>query len=466
MFTINMPKEAIKLRKNIKGIDEKVLGAKHRKHPYINFDNSASTPMLNSVWIELEDFLHWYAGVHRGTGYKSIISSKVYDECHEIIGKFVGADPSLDTVVMVKNTTEAINKLSYRLALKPGDIVISTDMEHHSNDLPWRSKATVKYIGVNEKGNLNNVELQQILKQYYPRVKLLAVCGASNVTGHVNDVYSLAKTAHEYRCPILVDGAQLVPHRPFSMRPHHDPCHIDFLAFSGHKIFAPLGVGVLIAPTSLFNKGQPEYSGGGTVNMVFDDQIHWASPPDKEEAGSPNVAGTFALARTLTYLDNLGMQQLSQYEESLTAYALDKIKALNGVQIYGDKHRVGVISINIDEMPHALVGALLCFEAGIGVRTGCFCAQKYVRQLLGLEQNPMMINNEAKHDYPGMVRISLAAYNTKQEIDDLIQWLILFCDRANEYKKRYSFSSKHGCYFPSDRDDKTIERTYKKYLSF
>jgi selenocysteine lyase/cysteine desulfurase len=138
---------------------------------------------------------------------------------------------------------------------------------------------------------------------------------------------------------------------------------------------------------------------------------------------------------------------------------------MNGVQLYGDKHRVGVISFNIDDMPHALVGAILCFEAGIGVRTGCFCAQKYVRQLLGLEENPTMLNNEAKHTYPGMVRISLAAYNTKQEIDDLLDWLTLIRDNTNDFKKGYGFSSKYGCFFPSGRDDKDFERIYKKYLS-
>jgi selenocysteine lyase/cysteine desulfurase len=293
----------------------------------------------------------------------------------------------------------------------------------------------------------------------------LAVCGASNVTGHVNDVHTLARTAHEYGCPILVDGAQLIPHRPFSMLSYHNPGHIDFLAFSGHKIFAPLGTGVLIAPKSLFKKGQPEYSGGGTVNMVFDHKIYWADPPDKEEAGSANVPGTFALARTLTCLKSLGTHKLALYEENLTTYTLEKLKAMNGFTIYGDKNRVGVISFNIEGMHHALVGAILCFEAGIGVRTGCFCAQKYVRNLLNLEENKIMIDSMAKHNYPGMVRISLAAYNTREEIDHLLHWLTVIRDNAEEYQKRYYYSSKYKCFYPANRDDSDIKLVLDKYLA-
>lgn len=465
MLVANMPKAAIKLRNNIKGVNQKIWISKHQKRPYVYLDNAASTPMLNSVWTDVGNFLNWYSGVHRGTGYKSIISSAVYDACHDIIGRFAGADPGLDAVVMVKNTTEAINKLSFRLNLKRSDIVICTEMEHHSNDLPWRSKATVKYITVDDKGKLDYHQLGELLHKYYPRVKLLAVCGASNVTGHVNDVHAMAQIAHEYGCPILVDGAQLIPHRPFSMLSHHNPGHIDFLAFSGHKIYSPLGSGVLIAPRSLLAKGPPEYTGGGTVNLVFDDEIRWADPPDKEEAGSANVPGTFALARTLTYLQELGMSTLAQYEESLTAYTLSRLQAMPGVKVYGDQNRVGVISFNIEGLHHALVGAILCFEGGIGIRTGCFCAQKYVRILLNMRENKAMVESTAKHNYPGMVRVSLAPYNTRAEVDHLLHWLTLIRDNATTYQKLYRFSPQYQCYYPINRDDKDIRQLLSKYLA-
>ncbi len=443
---------AMTLRKNIKGINVKVP-TRGKKKTYIYFDNAASTPALTPILDELYHYLDWYSGVHRGTGYKSLVSSGVYDDAHDVIGRFVGADLSRDTVIMVKNTSEAINKLSYRLQLKPVDVVITTDMEHHSNDLPWRTRARVDYAGLDREGKLDIDNVKQLLKKHYPHTKLLAVCGASNVTGHVNDVHLLAEIAHEYSCPILVDGAQLIPHQRFDMKPHTDPGHIDYLAFSGHKIYSPFGSGVLIGPRATFASGPPEYPGGGTVKLVMQDGIFWADPPDREEAGSPNVIGTYALARTLAYLDKLGMDNLAKYEEELTDYALDKLKQVRGIKIYGSKPRVGVISFNLQDIPHALLGAILCFEAGMGVRTGCFCAQKYVRLLLGLEENPeyLEIYESNRIDkMPGMARVSLAAYNTREEIDELVRYLQDIAVNPYEYRRRYRFSTTQGSYLPRE----------------
>jgi len=458
----------IKLRRDIKGINERVLVKGNKRRKYIYFDNAASTPTLVPVLNEMEDYLNWYSGVHRGTGYKSLISSKIYDDCHEVIGNFVGADLSRDTIVFVKNTTEAINKLSYRLQLQPNDIVLISSMEHHSNELPWRSKAQVKYAQFDNNGKLDLNNLDCLLKRYHPRIKLLAVCGASNVTGHINDVHLLAKMAHAYGCKILVDGAQLVPHQRFNMNPHSDTNHIDFLAFSGHKIYSPFGLGVLIGPRETFMNGSPEYQGGGTVKLVFKNEVFWSDPPDKEEAGSPNVVGAYALARTLAYLDKLGMDNLAKYEEELTAYTLEKLRALNCVKIYGSQPRVGVISFNLKDMPHALVGAILCFEAGIGLRTGCFCAQKYVRYLLGVKEDLEQLQFYERNEMdkiPGMVRISLAPYNTREEVDHLITWLRYIADNRYEFRRRYKISPVQGGYIPSDIINKEyIKNVYNHYM--
>jgi cysteine desulfurase/selenocysteine lyase len=169
MFTNDKPAEIRILRRNIVGINEKVPVPWHRKTKYTYLDNAASTPALAPVVKNLNQYLKWYSGVHRGTGYKSILSTKIYNHCHDIIGNFVGADPGKDCVVMLKNTTEAINKLSYRLKLRPSDIVITTDMEHHSNDLPWRARSTVKYAGINQRGELDLENVRQLLHQNYPR---------------------------------------------------------------------------------------------------------------------------------------------------------------------------------------------------------------------------------------------------------------------------------------------------------
>lgn len=441
------------LRRNIKGLEVKVPLRGRKRSRYIYLDNAASTPALISVLDELDDYLDWYSGVHRGTGYKSLVSSALYDDAHTSVGQFVGADLSRDAVVMVKNTTEAINKLSFRLQLQPQDIVVGTAMEHHSNELPWRARAQFKYARIDEKGQLDVHHVKSLLEQHYPRVKLLAVCGASNVTGQVNDVHKLAAMAHEYKCRILVDGAQLVPHQSFDMKAHSDPEHIDFLAFSGHKIYSPFGIGVLIGPREFFVSGCPEYPGGGTVKLVRQDDIIWADPPDKDEAGSPNVVGAYALARTLRYLDRLGVETLAQYEQELTAYALEKLKMVRNLILYGAGRRVGVISFNIKGLPHALVGAVLCFEAGIGLRTGCFCAQRYVRHLLAMEEDDQQVEFYLQNrldKVPGMVRVSLAAYNTRDEIDHLVKWLHRISDKSYEFRRRYQYSPTCNSLVPID----------------
>ena len=202
---------ALQLRRDIKGIDRKVPVLNQRRSRYVYLDNAASTPPLKPVLNQMDEFWNWYSGVHRGTGYKSLISSRIYDESHEIIARFVGADLERDTVVLVKNTTEAINKLSFRLQLQPQDIVAVTAMEHHSNELPWRARAQVRYIQVDKDGLLVPDHLEQLFRKYPSRIKLVAVCGASNVTGHINPVHRLARIAHSHGCPILVDGAQLIP---------------------------------------------------------------------------------------------------------------------------------------------------------------------------------------------------------------------------------------------------------------
>lgn len=464
-----LPAEIRILRKNIKGIEQKVRLGANKKGRYIYFDNAASTPPLKPVLDDLNEFLNWYSGIHRGTGYKSLVSSRIYDDCHQLIGSFVKADPDRDTTIIVKNTTEAINKLSYRFNLRPTDIVITTQMEHHSNDLPWRNKAKVIYARVDKDGILDLDDLKNCLKKYYPRTKLLTVCGASNVTGHVNDVYKLAKLAHQYGCKIMVDGAQLIPHRAFDMKKYNDPTHIDFLVFSGHKIFSPFGSGVLIGPRNFFAAAPPEYSGGGTVKIVNQDKIFWADPPDIDEAGSPNLIGTYTLAKTLLFLQKLGMNKLEKHEQDLTDYFLKKLKKIPGISVYGSSPRVGVISFNLEGIHHALLGAILCYEAGIGIRTGCFCAQNYVRLLLGLKESDEYIQyfEQNRHDkIPGMVRVSLAAYNTREEIDYFLSQLQIIAGNKQEYQQKYRYSNRKGHYLPANfYPDQYIESICRQYMN-
>jgi cysteine desulfurase/selenocysteine lyase len=452
-----------RFRKDIVGIDKKVPLAGGKYRTYVNLDNAASTPVLRPVLDKVNEFMDWYSSVHRGSGFKSQVSTHIYDAAHELVGRFVKADLSSNCVIFVKNTTEAINKLSYRLRLDKGDIVLTTTMEHHSNDLPWRSTAETVYAGVDQRGALDFDDLEYKLKQYRHRIKLVSISGASNVTGFKNDIGRIAAMAHRSGIPVLVDGAQLVPHSPVNMGDVGHLEHIDFLVFSAHKMYAPFGTGVLIGPRKIFERGAPEYPGGGTISIVTHDRVEWAGLPDKEEAGSPNVVGAVALAAAIEYLKKNGMENIERYEKQLTEYTLKRLKEIGGITIYGQDdpskldNRVGVITFNINNIPHALVAAALSWEGGVAVRNGCFCAHPYMLKLLKLTPVEIRrVHNRIRagdrSDIPGMVRISLAAYNNKQDIDRAIEALkkIRHMSLTGELNDRYSLCRSTGCFMPKD----------------
>ncbi|MCL6590969.1 MAG: aminotransferase class V-fold PLP-dependent enzyme [Firmicutes bacterium] len=396
---------------------------------YINFDNAASTPAFREVIALICREAQWYASIHRGTGYKSQYSTERYEAARQEIARFVGANPHHDTVIFTKNTTDAINKVSHYLPKLPGAIVVYTQVEHHSNELPW---FPYPHHRIGLKGDeIDLGALEQFLSSAAGKVKLLAVCGASNVTGYVPPIHTLAEMAHRIGAKILVDGAQLIAHRPVHLYPPNHPWHLDFLAFSGHKMYAPFGVGVLIGPRRLFEGGPPSQVGGGTVKGVGPSEIIWNDPPDIEEAGSPNVLGALAVAEAARILTRLGWAQLIRHEDQLLKYALDQLSKIPGIIIYNQNHglqdRVGVISFNLRGIHHYQLAKILADEWGIGVRNGCFCARGYVQKLLNLD--PCQINSTRSPKTisgpltPGMVRISFGCYNQIEEVDVLVKAL-------------------------------------------
>lgn len=415
------------------GLDTHVPIAQGGSTVGINFDNAATTPPFLSVMEEIVRFAPQYSSIHRGAGYKSVISSQVYEQARNEVMKFVGADPRTDGVVFLKNASEGLNKLSYRLWNKnKREIVLTTWMEHHSNLLPWRDKYSVDYVDIDEQGRLRLEDLQVKLERYQGAVKLVTVTGASNVTGHRNPIYKIAELAHRYGAKICVDGAQLVPHAPVDMRPAHLPEHIDFLTFSAHKMYAPFGTGVLIGPRDVFEQGSPEYSGGGTVRMVTSDRVIWDAPPHKEEAGTPNVMGVVALVAAIKTLSSIGMKRVQSHEESLVEYAYARLQGMEGLKLYGGvplnshqaSQRISVIPFNIEGMHHEDVAEMLSLEGGIAVRSGCFCAQPYVQRLLHIPKRDIekYIANPSL-PLPGMVRASFGLYNTQGEIDGFVDLL-------------------------------------------
>lgn len=254
----------------------------------------------------MNEFLNWYSSVHRGSGFKSIVSTEAYERAREIVARFVGADPQVHAVIFGKNATEAINKLANRVGLQPNDIVVTSVLEHHSNDLPWRAKARVEHVGMKEDGSLDVDSLLEKLERFGKRVKLVAITGASNVSGFVLPIYDIAEMAHHHGARIMVDCAQLAPHRAVDMGPIGSPRHLDFVTLSAHKLYAPFGTGVLIGPAALFRQGPPDYRGGGTVDSVTLDKVYWTEPPERDEAGSPNVVGAVALATSIRILSQVG----------------------------------------------------------------------------------------------------------------------------------------------------------------
>ncbi|MDB5161332.1 MAG: aminotransferase [Candidatus Saccharibacteria bacterium] len=420
------------LRDQIVGIDLEVPLLNGQRSSYIYFDNSASTPVLREVLDCVNDFMPWYSSVHRGSGLKSRVATQAYDDARQIVGEFFEANGSEHVVIFGKNTTEAINKLSYRLNLSKSDIVIISMMEHHSNDLPWRQTAQVKRVKVDNQGRLLEEDLDELLNKYKGRVKLVAISGGSNVTGHMPDIHKIARKAHAAGAQILVDCAQLAPHRQVEMKSLSDPEHLDYITISGHKMYAPFGTGALIGRRDTFESGIPEQCGGGTIDVVTTSKVEWAAPPDRDEAGSPNVVGAVALAKALKALTRIGMDEIAAHEAELTQYALEKLSKIDGLSILGDADprnsagRLGVIPFKLNGLPNGLVAAILSTEWGIGIRSGCFCAHPYVTHLLNVSKREIerfrteVIAGDRTH-MPGVVRVSFGMYNTKAEVDVLAE---------------------------------------------
>lgn len=437
------------LRNEVVGLETPVnlLGGVSRR--YVFLDNAASTPTFRPVLDAIAEFMPWYSGVHRGVGYKAVVATRIFDETRKVAAAFVGADLTGNVLIYGNNTTGLINLLAARFAFGPDDVVITTAMEHHSNDLPWRKHANVVHARLEAKGGVDLEALRGALSAHAGRVRLVAVSGASNVTGFINPVHEIAEICHAAGARILVDAAQLVAHRKIDLLPDGDPGHLDFLAFSGHKIYAPFGIGVLIGPRSFFSKGNPVQVGGGAVSYVSADEVEWSDPPDREEAGSPNVVGAVALAESLKLLSAVGMDAVQHHEQELLSYCTEKVRTVPGIRIYGSVDapgtKVGVLPFTLDGFDHSLVATILSAEGGIGVRNGNFCAQMFTRSLLGVspgEEKSMRAASCDNAALPGMVRASLGCYNDREDVDLFADMLHRIARR--EYRGTYSLDPSTG----------------------
>jgi selenocysteine lyase/cysteine desulfurase len=451
------PRDPDPMRRRFIGVDKEVPLFGGDARTYVNLDNAATTPAFLEVVESVNKFLEWYASVHRGTGAKAYVSTHCYEACRGVVRDFVGANADHHETIFTAGVTDSINRLAATLGRDGRPLVLVSGMEHHSNILPWRRHARVEWINVGDDGLLDLNHMEEQLRRYSGQVRLVAVTGASNVTGLVPPVHRIARMAHEHGADVLMDAAQLAGHRPINMRAPDDPERIDFIVMSAHKMYAPFGGGALIGPRAAF-EGEPAFPGGGTVELVTPDRVVWAEPPGRDEPGTPNAIGAVALARACRLLNEIGMPHVAEKSEELRAYAVAALADIPGIRMYGtaapdDWKHVGVISFESDRMPHGLMAAVLGHEWGIGVRHGCFCAHPYLMGLLKVDasQAQRYVAQAEAHDhssFPGLVRISLGLYNTHEEVDYAAKAVRRVLDEGP--RARYFEDRKTGDYIPLD----------------
>ena len=374
--------------------------------PLIYLDNGATTQKPLCVLDAMrEEYLNVNANVHRGVHWMSQQATDLHEAARETVRKFINARSTTE-IVFTRGTTESLNLVASSFVegcMKEGDEVIVSTMEHHSNIVPWqlqeqRKGIVLKVIPMTDEGELL---LEEYEKLFTERTKLVSVTQVSNVLGTINPVKEMIRIAHEHGVPVVVDGAQSVPH--FAVDVQDLDC--DFLAFSGHKVYGPTGVGVLYGKEEWLDRLPPYQGGGEMIEHVSFEKTTFERPPLKFEAGTPDYIATHGLATALDYVTSLGMDNILAHEQDLTRYALQQLREIEGMHIYGHRNDSGdaVISFNVGDIHHMDLGTLLD-QLGIAVRTGHHCAQPLMDRLGIL----------------GTVRASFGLYNTREEVDALV----------------------------------------------
>ena len=374
--------------------------------PLIYLDNGATTQKPLCVLDAMrEEYLNVNANVHRGVHWMSQQATDLHEAARETVRKFINARSTTE-IVFARGTTESLNLVASSFVegcMKEGDEVIVSTMEHHSNIVPWqlqeqRKGIVLKVIPMTDEGELL---LEEYEKLFTDRTKLVSVTQVSNVLGTVNPIKEMIRIAHEHGVPVVVDGAQSVPH--FAVDVQDLDC--DFLAFSGHKVYGPTGVGVLYGKEEWLDRLPPYQGGGEMIERVSFEKTTFERPPLKFEAGTPDYIATHGLATALDYVTSLGMDNILAHEQDLTRYALQQLREIEGMHIYGHRNDSGdaVISFNVGDIHHMDLGTLLD-QLGIAVRTGHHCAQPLMDRLGIL----------------GTVRASFGLYNTREEVDALV----------------------------------------------
>lgn len=369
----------------------------------IYMDNAATSLTPVSVIEEISEYYSEYrANVHRGIHTLSKIASERYEEAHEKISRLINSSP--EEIILTSNTTQGINLIALSLDLRRGDKVVTTSLEHHSNLLPWmrlrRKGVKVEIVNPDRKGRLNIGDFEDVIDE---NTKLIAVTHISNVLGSISPVNEIGRIARENNILYLVDAAQSVPHIPVDVK----EIKCDFLAFSGHKMLGPTGIGAIYIRKEIADELEPKILGGGTIGQVTLSNYTLTKSPERWEAGTPNIAGAIGFGKAVEYLQNIGFERIRRHERELTRSIVSGLREIENVEPYGpgEEYQIGIVSFNVKDLNPHEVASVLDKESGIMVRSGHHCAMPLMN-LLGCPG--------------GTVRASLYIYNTLEEVDRFI----------------------------------------------
>jgi len=378
-----------------------LLHQKVNSKDLVYFDNAASTQKPQVV---IDALNHYYsndnANIHRGVHYLSQLATDKFEDTRNTVQGFINAKNSCE-IIFTKGTTDSINLVAngYRSLLKKGDEIIISEMEHHSNIVPWQmcvdiSGATLKVIPLLDNGDLDIAAFEDLLSK---KTKLVSITHISNALGTINPIEELIALTHKVGAKILIDGAQATPHTLVNVQ----EMNADYYCFSAHKMYGPTGVGILYGKETLLNELPPYQGGGEMIKEVSFEKTIYADLPHKFEAGTPNIAGVIAFKAALDFITNLGIENIAKHEDQLVQYATEQLSIISGIQFIGEaKKRAALVSFNIEGLHPYDIGILLD-KMGVAIRTGHHCAQ------------PIM----ERYNVPGTVRMSFGIYNTKEEID-------------------------------------------------
>lgn len=404
--TINpvLPFDLYKLREEFPILNQKING-----YPLVYFDNAATNQKPLTVINSIENYYKTInSNVHRGVHTLSEKATAVYEEARKKVRDFINAESTRE-IIFTRGTTESINLVASSFVsnlLNEGDEIIVSEMEHHSNLVPWqllcqKKKAKLKYIPVNDEGELMMDEFEKMING---KTKFISVGYVSNSLGTINPVEKMIDKAHSHNIPVMLDSAQAVPHLKIDVQ----KLNVDFIAFSGHKMYGPTGIGILYAKEKFLESMQPYQSGGEMIKEVSYDNTIFNELPYKFEAGTPNIEGAIALGAAIDFINRVGYENISAHEVDLLNYANESLKKIGGIKFIGTaKNKASVVSFLVDGVHPYDTGTILD-NLGIAVRTGFHCTQPLIEQRFKL---------------PGTVRASFAVYNTREEIDKLVNGL-------------------------------------------